>query len=476
MESRRPSRRLPDRHANPYTLAVTSPPSSTLSPTAPALVGREADSRPPAGDETPWIGWIRETHGASEAPSATPAPPPAEFFWESPEGEALYASGEAARLECDGSGRFAEARSWLQALRALARFEGELPEDGLVAFARFSFEDDGSPGGASAPGTLFVPSRLLVRRPGERDRRYEWEPARAETSPRGRAEGAGRPPAEEPPRSDWSREGWDRAVGQVLARIGAGDLEKVVLARTRLLQAEGCWDPEALFLRLRREYPSCYRFLCRDPGGATLVGASPERLVSLRGGLVKTDAVAGTSRADGDADGRAGTDLLANAKETREHAVVAREIAAALREAGAEVEPFPAPSVFRLQRLIHLRAQVTATAPSGVGILDLVERLHPTPAVAGTPRAAALEAIGRLEPRRRGWYAGPIGWACAAGEGDFTVGLRTAWLQGGRALLFAGAGIVAGSDAGREWEECDSKMDVIQEALAEEALERGVPT
>jgi len=287
-------------------------------------------------------------------------------------------------------------------------------------------------------------------------------------------------------RPDWSREGWDRAVGHVLARIDAGDLEKVVLARTRLLRAKRAWDPEALFLHLRREYPSCYRFLYRDPGGATLVGASPERLASLRGGLVKTDAVAGTSGADGPSAGRAETELLANAKEIREHAVVAREIAAALREAGADVEPFPAPSVFRLQGLIHLRAQVTATVPLGVGILDLVERLHPTPAVAGTPRAAALETIGRLEPRSRGWYAGPIGWTSATGEGDFTVGLRTAWLQGERALLFAGAGIVAGSDAEHEWEECESKMDVIEEALAQgalapkarapQALERGATT
>lgn len=472
---------------------MTSPPSSTLSPAAPALICREADPGPRDGGNAPWIGWIRPSRAASSAHAAAPAHPDApalpaaEFFWESPEGEALYASGEAARLECDGSGRFAEARGWLQSLRASARFEGGALDDALVAFARFTFEDEASPDAASSAGALFVPSRLLIRRPGERDRCYEWTmTGRGAHPPLGTTANAGRPVPPGPEsdlRADWSRDGWNRAVGDVLARVGAGDLEKVVLARTRLLRSEREWDPEALFLHLRREYPSCYRFLYRDPGGAALVGASPERLVSLRGGLVKTDAVAGTSRSDDGAAGRAETALLADTKEIREHAVVAREIGAALREAGAVVAPFPAPSVFHLRRLMHLRAQVTAAVPPGVGVLDLVERLHPTPAVAGTPRAAALETIRRLEPRRRGWYAGPIGWTSASGEGDFTVGLRTASLQGNRALLFAGAGIVAGSDAGREWEECEAKMDVIEEALDHEtpaptfavARERGAP-
>jgi isochorismate synthase EntC len=111
---------------------------------------------------------------------------------------------------------------------------------------------------------------------------------------------------------------------------------------------------------------------------------------------------------------------------------------------------------------------VTARVRPETHVLDLVKRLHPTPAVAGAPRAAALEAIRRLEPRSRGWYAGPLGWVSATGAGDFTVGLRSAYLHGGLALLFAGAGIVAGSDADREWEDCESKMNVIEEALRRE--------
>ena len=457
----------------PYTRAVATPPPSTITSAAPVLSGRALEPAPSGPDDTPWTGWLRRAGPDPRDSAATPAST-TEFFWETPEGEALYAAGEAARLHCDGGGRFAEARGWMRSILAGARLEGGAFDEGLVAFARFAFENEAALGDPLGGGALVVPSRLVVRRPGEPDRCYEWTSWGAPSTKRFEAmDDDGRSSSRGPDgaREEWSRTGWDRAVGEVLARIASGDLEKVVLARTRHVRGERAWDPDALFLRLRRDYPGCYRFLYRDPFGGILVGASPERLVSLRGERVKTDAVAGTSRTDGGAGTETESALLADAKEIREHAVVAREIAAALRQAGATVEPFPAPSVFRLKRLAHLRAQLTAMAPAGLGILDLVERLHPTPAVAGTPRAAAIETIGRLEPRRRGWYAGPIGWMSAAGDGDFTVGLRTAWIRGDHALLYAGAGIVAGSDPEREWEECESKMDAIQEAL-----ERGSST
>lgn len=462
----------------PYTRAVPTPPPSTIASAAPALTGRALEPAPSGPDDAPWTGWLRSAGLDSDASAAHFPASTTEFFWETPEGEALYAAGEAARLEVDGIGRFSEARSWMRSILSTARIDGGAIDEGLVAFARFAFENEAAPGTTSAAGVLVVPSRLVVRRPDEPDRFFEWTPVGAESTRTHRSgNGTGLPSRaaasrrEDTARDEWSREGWNRAVADVLARIACGDLEKVVLARARHLRGARAWDPDALFLGLRRDYPGCYRFLYKDPLGGILVGASPERLVSLRGARVRTDAVAGTSRIDGRGAAETERALLADAKELREHAVVAREIAAALREAGATMEPCPAPSIFLLKRLAHLRAQLTAMAPPGLGILDLVEGLHPTPAVAGTPRAAAIEKIGRLEPRRRGWYAGPIGWMSAAGDGDFTVGLRTAWVHGDRALLYAGAGIVAGSDPEREWDECESKMDAIQEAL-----ERGAST
>jgi isochorismate synthase EntC len=123
------------------------------------------------------------------------------------------------------------------------------------------------------------------------------------------------------------------------------------------------------------------------------------------------------------------------------------------------------PSLQRLRHAVHLKTEVTGVALPGVHVLDLVSRLHPTPAVAGTPSEAALGLIRALEPRSRGWYAGPIGWVDASGDGDFAVGIRSAFVRGRRALVYAGAGIVEGSVAELEWEECATKMRFVEDAL-----------
>jgi len=138
---------------------------------------------------------------------------------------------------------------------------------------------------------------------------------------------------------------------------------------------------------------------------------------------------------------------------------------AALRASGVDATAPPEPSVARVRHLLHLRTKIQGSAPPGTHILDLVSSLHPTPAVAGTPAGAAMEFILAHEPRPRGWYAGPIGWMDGAGNGDFSVGLRSALLDGDRALLIAGAGIVPGSDPDREWNECESKMAFLEEIL-----------
>ena len=207
---------------------------------------------------------------------------------------------------------------------------------------------------------------------------------------------------------------------------------------------------------------ACY-LLYWDEGGALFLGAA-ERLVSLRHGVVRADAVAGTAAVDAVGD-TGKLRLLDQAKDRREQEVVLRAILAAIGSICSDVTAPDTPSLQELRHRVHLRTEVVGTAPVGTHVLDLVARLHPTPAVAGTPLEAALRLIESLEPRPRGWYAGPIGWVDAAGDGDFAVGIRSALVEGNQALLYAGAGIVEGSIASREWEECTAKMRFVEDAI-----------
>jgi menaquinone-specific isochorismate synthase len=388
-------------------------------------------------------GWIRSLGG--------PSLPRPWFVYESPRGECLVGSGEAARFTCRGVGRFDEAARWLDSAAAAARREGARRSP--IAVGAFGFGDR-----ADGPAAVaWIPSTLLARGPGGEIRVDAWG-GPGDDIPSAHAGASS-------PWCDGDREAWTAAVEAALRRIDAGALEKVVLARARVLTGATPYDPISSFLALRERYPECHRFLIRMDDGTAFLGASPERLVSLRGRTIGADAVAGTARVDGDDEESAARRLCESRKERNEHAIVTREIVAALRASGASAEAEAEPSTFRLRHVLHLRSRVSGVAPAGLGVLDLVRAIHPSPAVLGTPRDAALEMIEEWEPRDRGWYAGPIGWMSADGDGEFTLGLRSALLDGRRALLHAGAGIVAGSDPDREWEECEAKMRFAAEVL-----------
>ena len=368
------------------------------------------------------------------------------FVYESPRGDIRVGSGEAARFRAQGRKRFDEAARWLEAAATAARREGAPTSP--VAVGAFGFGD-------RADAVAWIPSTLLVG-DAEGDVRVEsWQ---------GSADAPFRSTAVSP-WTDVERDAWTEAVEAALGRIEAGALEKVVLARSCVQNGAQSYDPLASFLALRERYPECHRFLIGMSDGTAFLGASPERLVSLRGRAIDADAVAGTARVDGEDEGTATRHLMDNAKERNEHAIVAREIVAALRAKGAEADAEAEPSTLRLRHVLHLRSRIEGVAPQGAGVLDLVRAIHPSPAVLGTPRDAALELIEEWEPHDRGWYAGPIGWMSADGDGEFTLGLRSALLDGRRALLHAGAGIVAGSDPDREWEECEAKMRFVAEVL-----------
>jgi isochorismate synthase len=391
----------------------------------------------------------------------------AAFLWETPQGERILAAGAAARVATGGPGRFVAARRWLHEA-ASARARSGASGD-VFAICGFSFAETAASGWGVADAELLAPVR--IGRVDAADRIVESsQPPGFDGSDPEAPDAMTSRRSQDSPRPGWSEDAWERAVGAALEEIGSGRIEKVVLARSREIDAAETWDLARVFHSMKKDYPSSYRFLVADGRGSTFLGASPERLVSLRQGRVEAEAVAGTTRVARDAGpeerARAAAALLSDPKERREHAVVLRDILAALEPYCTELAAEPEPSVDVHRHLLHLRTRVIGSARPGTHVLDLVARLHPTPAVAGAPRAAALEFIREWEPRERGWYAGPIGWVTAEGDGDFTVGLRSALVQGNRAILFGGAGIVAGSDPGREWLECDAKMQSILDALA----------
>jgi len=260
---------------------------------------------------------------------------------------------------------------------------------------------------------------------------------------------------------------YEDAVREAVARIRRGELRKVVLARTIEVTADRTLDPRLLAHRLRAVDPDAYTFAA-PTGEGVLVGASPELLVSRRGREVRSNPLAGSAPRSGDPEeDRANADaLIASSKEREEHAIVVDAVADTLRPFCVELTWDPEPVLRETPNVWHLstRFRGVLREPPATA-LDLVAALHPTPAVAGAPREAALETIAELEPFDRGRYAGPVGWVDAEGDGEWAIALRCAELRGDRAILYAGAGIVADSDPARELDETDRKFRAFLDAL-----------
>lgn len=260
---------------------------------------------------------------------------------------------------------------------------------------------------------------------------------------------------------------WTRLVEGIKAEIGQGTVKKVVAARRVTLQLSEAPRPADILERLNESAPLCARF-CLRVGRKTFLGATPERLVKRTGRSVVTEALAGSISA---AAPNADITLLQSDKDRREHAYVIDAICEALRPLCETLEAPTEPEVRHLQAIYHLRTPVRATLASDVHILDLVARLHPTPAVGGLPRERALEFITFHERAERGWYAAPVGWIDSAGNGEFVVALRSSLIAGDKVHVYAGAGIVEGSDSSSEYAETELKLGGMLGALGLTSLE-----
>lgn len=257
------------------------------------------------------------------------------------------------------------------------------------------------------------------------------------------------------------------AVRAALTRITAGEFNKIVLARARTVRRPQPLHPLEMLNELRQRFPECYAFSVANGRGQSFIGATPERLARVSGGVLETEALAGSAPRGGSAseDAMHGTALARSEKERREQRLVLDSIARRLGPLGLTLEFPPEPQLRKLANVQHLLTPIRAVLPAGVRLLDVVARLHPTPAVGGSPRAAAVARIRELEGFPRGLYAGALGWINARGGGEFFVGLRSALVDAGTARLFAGAGIVAGSSPERELAETELKFRAMQEAL-----------
>jgi menaquinone-specific isochorismate synthase len=254
---------------------------------------------------------------------------------------------------------------------------------------------------------------------------------------------------------------WNAQVNAAVGLLRAEELEKVVLARELVLECEAPLDVAMILRRLlgRNDGSVCFAF---RNGGSTFLGSTPERLVSRCGHRISTEALAGSAAAD---DPAAVEALVHGDKDRREHSIVVRDIVSRLQAMGAQVTTPAAPELRHFGPIVHLRTVIEATRLDAPHVLALGYHLHPTPAVAGIPTQRALEFIRMNEPFQRGRYAGPTGWFDLHGDGELVVALRSGLVRNREIRLFAGAGLVNGSEPNAEWRETEIKFRSLLDAL-----------
>jgi menaquinone-specific isochorismate synthase len=372
-------------------------------------------------------------------------------------GDGLVGWGEAARFEAGrGADRFRLAeegfRDFLE--RADVVDEVQVPGSGPVGFGSFTFDP------ASARHSVLVVPRVVL---GRRDGR-SWV-----TTVGSEPEWPARVSAADPEPTDvryadgsLTAPDWASAVTTAVRRIAEGELDKVVLARDLLAVAAQPLDPRVLLRRLADRFPECYTFAV-----AGLVGATPELLVRREADLVTSVVLAGSTARGGtaEADSALGEALLHSGKDIEEHKIAVDSVLTVLGQRCLDLEVDPVPSLLRLANVQHLATTVRARLAGSESALEVAGALHPTAAVCGTPTSTAFRLIRELEGMDRARYAGPVGWVDGQGNGEFGLALRCAELDGRSARLFAGGGIVAGSDPEAELEEIRVKFDAMQHAL-----------
>ncbi len=465
---------------------------------------------------TQWVGWVVPAESIDPLLCHASCGDDDRFLWERAEsGERFVAWGRVDETESAGGDRFRDVAAWAERVRSRLHWVGApRPATAPVFVGGFGFEDEGAP---AVEWKGFPAARFVL--PGtigeERDGESRWilltrvEPGMEAASIEAELEGrlteairASRPRAElaivgeldvEALRSrngtagpeyrvqsDRCHRVFRAQIGQALRDIASGDFEKLVLARRLRVDHDGDLDVGGFLGRLREIYPSC-TLVAMGRGEDTFLAATPETLVRVRGDRIETAALAGSAPRGRtpEEDERLASRLQASAKERAEHAHVVDALRTALEPLCDRLEIPASPGLRALFGIQQLETPVTGRlrADASIGVLDLVAALHPTPAVGGVPGPEARAWLRRFEGLDRGWYAAPIGWLDSQGGGDFSVALRSALVRGGlaagperaesRAFLFAGAGIVAGSEPEQELVETRIKLRALLAPLTE---------
>ncbi|MDQ3231277.1 MAG: isochorismate synthase [Pseudobdellovibrionaceae bacterium] len=256
-----------------------------------------------------------------------------------------------------------------------------------------------------------------------------------------------------------SRSRWHEIMDAATEHMSAGDFDKVVLSRRVRLQFPKALSAADLFRQLLTLHEESFLFACQSPEGRCFMGRSPERLLAWRDRRFQLDAIAGTRRRSlsASSDQAFSDDMQQSPKEQNEHRLVRQAITDLLHAEGVVFEPVEEQAIIRLQHVQHMRTRFKGEVPAGRSCAELLPLLHPTPAVGGYPRGPALNFMLREEGFDRGWFAGGIG-VFQGNQGDVAIGIRSALVDGARLWIYAGAGIVPGSDADAEWQEIEAKM------------------
>lgn len=358
------------------------------------------------------------------------------IWWSSPT-TTLAGFGELRRMDTGrGPGRFEAARQQTSGVE--------------IAFASFSFGDEGDSSVLAAETTVELTGEDIHWYGRELDWSEASPPLPARTD-RPRFAGSSLPDHL-----------WLEAVAKAITAIESGDLEKVVLARDHALWSKEPFDPHVILSRLHSRFAGCYLFLIDG-----LVGASPELLIRRNGTNLESVTLAGTvgRGADEAEDTELGRKLMTSEKTRLEHRLAADEVGARLQEISSDLRFSANPELLVLANVQHLATRFQGNLDRPTHILDVADRLHPTPAVGGVSTKAALAMIAELEGMVRGRYAGPVGYFRQSGDGEFAIALRCAELSGARARLFAGNGIVTGSIPEEELEETRLKLRAMLSAL-----------
>lgn len=414
----------------------------------------------------------------------------ARFYWHDHDPIVFAGVGVAAELFAWGESRFSSIQQQAQALWAEAVVEnGREPLAVPRLFGGFAFRPDFMPDNAWSvfhPAHFVLPHYQLLQRGQE-----AWLTINAQL-PAEEDPAAILPALQEaleekyqqlcqfvPPVSNplspagqsypMTPELWAEMLNEAIAQMRAGAFNKVVLARVCELKFNRPIELDQALAYLNQQYDGCYRFLFEPRPGYAFLGATPELLAKVQGVEFATMALAGSIGRGKTAaeDAELAQALLDSPKDRYEHDLVVQSLKRRLIPLTTSLTMPAEPTILPLSNIQHLYTPVMGQLPAACGALPLLEQLHPTPALGGSPREQALRFMQQNEPVSRGWYAAPIGWLDHQLDGVFGVAIRSAVCQPGRAWLYAGAGIVAESDPDKEWLETELKFRPMQKALGQ---------